>query len=85
LLRQKKVTKEKATLFVVPSLRYGHAAVLRKSGVTHKLAALKQVRALIRFFLRSSPPLQGFWEKSNANPAVKRLALDCSPHPNSFP
>jgi hypothetical protein len=42
LLRQKKVTKEKATLFVVPTLRYGHAAVLVKSGVTCKLASLRQ-------------------------------------------
>ena len=62
LLRQKKVTKEKATLFVVPSLRCGHAAVLRKSGVTCKLASLKQVLALIRFALCSSPPLQGLAE-----------------------
>ena len=60
LLRQRKVTKRKATLFVVPTLRYGHAAVLGKSGVTCKLAALKQARALIHFSLRSSPPLQGF-------------------------
>ena len=60
LLRQRKVSKRKATLFVVPALRYGHAAVLRKSGVTCKLATLKQARALIRFFLCSSPPLQGW-------------------------
>jgi hypothetical protein len=62
LLRQKKVSKEKATLFVVPALRYGHAAVLGKSGVTCKLGyRLKQARALIHFSLCSSPSLQGLW------------------------
>ena len=59
LLRQEKVTKEKATLFVVPTLRYGHLAVLGQSGVSHKLASLKQVRALIRFALRSSAQPEG--------------------------
>ena len=77
LLRQKKVSKEKATLFVVPALRYGHAAVRGQSGVTHKLATLKQVRALIRFVLCSSPPLQGFGEKE--------IGFGCSPHPNPLP
>jgi hypothetical protein len=72
LLRQKKVTKEKATLFVVPSLRYGHAAVLGQSGVNRELAALKHALALIHFALRSSPPLQGFWGEGG------------SPNPNSF-
>ncbi len=86
LLRQKKVSKEKATLFVVPSLRYGHAAVLDKSGVNRKLAALKHALALIHFSLRSSPPLQGAWgRKTNPDNAVKCKALDCSPNPNSFP
>ena len=55
LLRQRKVTKRKATLFVVPALRCGHAAVLGKSGVNRKLASLKQALALIHFALRSSP------------------------------
>ncbi len=38
LLRQRKVTKRKATLFVVPSLRCGHTAVLGQSGVWQELA-----------------------------------------------
>ncbi len=38
LLRQEKVSKEKATLFFVPSLRYGHLAVLGQSGVSLELA-----------------------------------------------
>jgi hypothetical protein len=38
----------------VPSLRYGHPAVLDKSGVELELAALRQSLALIRFRLRSS-------------------------------
>ena len=45
----------------VPSLRCGQPAVLSKSGVTCKLAALKQARALIRFCLRSSAQSEGFW------------------------
>ena len=64
--RQRNLRKRKATLFVVPSLRYGHAAVLEKSGVLHKLATLKQVQALIRFFLCSSPTLQG-WGKDSGS------------------
>ena len=51
LLRQKKVTKEKATRSLGP---FGHLAVLKPGGVTCKLAALRQARALIRPVLRSS-------------------------------
>ena len=55
-----KVTKEKGDPgCCVPSLRYGQPAVLGKSGVTLKLAALKQSRALIRFCLRSSAHSHG--------------------------
>jgi hypothetical protein len=44
LLRQNKVTKQKATLFFVPSLRYGHLAVLGQSGVSRKLACGSNTR-----------------------------------------
>ena len=88
LLRQKKVSKEKATLFVVPSLRYGHVAVLGKSGVTCKLATLKQARALFRFFLCSSPPLQGFRRQYGFGGSPHSCPLPGgeggSPNPNSF-
>jgi len=75
LLRQKKVTKEKATLFVVPALRYGHVPVLGQSGVLHKLASLKQVQALIRFALCSSPPLQGLGKKFGFGFELHSLSL----------
>ena len=79
LLGQKKVTKEKATLFVVPSLRYGHAAVLGKSGVNRELAVLKQALALIHFSLCSPPPLQGFWVSEFG------YGFGVSPHPCPLP
>jgi hypothetical protein len=81
LLRQRKVTKRKATLFVVPTLRYWHATVLGQSGVSCKLASLKQARALIRFALRSSPPLQGVKREGKCEFACKRFALACFPNP----
>jgi len=85
LLRQKKVSKEKATLFVVPALRYGHAVVLEKSGVTCKLALLRQARALIRFFLCSSPPLQGWGKKFGFGGSPLPEGEGGSPSPNSIP
>ena len=48
LLRNKKVGKEVRPAIPVPSLRYGQPVVLAFSGVSRKLAALKQTRALIR-------------------------------------
>ena len=44
----------------VPSLRFGQPAVLGPAGVSCKLAALKQARALIRLALCSSAQPQGF-------------------------
>ena len=44
----------------VPPLRCGQPAVLGPAGVSCKLAALKQARALIRLALRSSAHSQGF-------------------------
>jgi hypothetical protein len=52
LLRQKNVSKEKATLL---------SAVLTFRGVSPKLASLKQGRALIRETLRSSAHTEGLW------------------------
>jgi hypothetical protein len=54
-----------------------------KSGVTHKLASLKQVRALIHFALRSSPQPGRDLKKNQRKVACKREALAGSP--NSFP
>ena len=64
LLRQKKVSQEKATL-VPASLRCatGQPAVLSPAGVSCKLAALKQARALFRLALRSSAHSQGGWSE----------------------
>ena len=45
----------------VPSLRYGHLAVLKPVGVTCKIAALKQARALIRPVLHSSAQPVRVW------------------------
>ena len=45
----------------VPPLRCGQPAVLGPAGVSCKLAALKQARALIRLALCSSAHSQGFW------------------------
>ena len=51
---KEKYPKERRPAVWVPPLRCGHLAVLKPVGVTCKLAALKQARALIRPFLRSS-------------------------------
>ena len=60
LLRQKKVTKEKATpLSATPSLRYGATCGARVSRGLAELASLKQLRALIRETLRSSAQPEG--------------------------
>ncbi len=60
LLRQKKVSKEKATpLSATPSLRYGATCGARVSRGLAELASLKQLRALIRETLRSSAQPEG--------------------------
>ena len=61
LLRQKKVTKEKATLLSAsPSLRYGATCGAQaKRGLAQTRLRLKQVPALIRFALRSSAQPEG--------------------------
>ncbi len=60
LLRQKKVSKEKATpLSATPALRYGATCGARVSRGLAELAALKQLRALIRETLRSSAQPEG--------------------------
>ncbi|MGF6347068.1 hypothetical protein QF040_001781 [Variovorax sp. W2I14] len=60
LLRQKKVSKEKATpLAATPALRYGATCGARGSRGLAELAALKQRRALIREPLRSSAQPEG--------------------------
>ena len=47
LLRQKKVTKEKATpLFATPELRFGATCAARETGEGRKLAALKHASFL---------------------------------------
>ena len=46
----------------VPSLRYGHLAVLGPAGVPLTLASLRQSLALIRLALRSTAHSQGFGE-----------------------
>ncbi|MDO9358123.1 MAG: hypothetical protein Q7T70_03905, partial [Polaromonas sp.] len=56
LLRQKKVTKEKATLLSASPLRYrceGKPAMLGPAGVELELTTLRQSLALIRLALRS--------------------------------
>ena len=60
----------------VPSLRFGQPAVLSKTGVTCKLAALRQARALIRFGLRSSAQSEGFCGLDSGSG---------SPHPSLLP
>ena len=60
LLRQKKVTKEKATLVAAsPALRYGATCGAQLRRGQKQLAALRQVFALIRLSLRSSAHTQG--------------------------
>jgi len=60
LLRQKKVSKEKATpLSATPALRYGATCGARVSRGLAELASLKQLRALIRETLRSSAQPEG--------------------------
>ena len=60
LLRQKKVTKEKATpLSATPSLRSGATCGARVSRGLAELASLRQLRALIRETLRSSAQPEG--------------------------
>ena len=63
LLRQKKVSKEKATLLSAsPSLRYGATCGARSSrGLARTRLRLRQSRALIRLALRSSAQTEGWW------------------------
>jgi len=78
LLRQKKVTKEKATLLSAAlRLRSGYPPVLVKSGVLLELASLRQSQALIRFCLRSSAHTEGWRkEKTKPSPEVKSGVLE---------
>ena len=82
LLRQKKVTKEKATLFVVPTLRYGHAAMLDQSGVSCKLACGSDKHEPLSA-LPCTPRLlsKGFKGEDKYEVTCKRSALACSPIP----
>ncbi|ABE41989.1 hypothetical protein Bpro_0022 [Polaromonas sp. JS666] len=58
MLRQEKVSKEKATRSLGPlRCATGQPAVLEANGVSLELAALRQSRALIRLPLRSSAQL----------------------------
>ena len=59
----------------VPSLRYGQPAVLASSGVSLKLASLKQSRALIRWPLRSSAHPEGNPETGQPIRAIAALGL----------
>jgi hypothetical protein len=68
LLRQKKVSKEKATLLSATPLRWrceGQPAVLGPAGVELELAALRQSLALIRLALRSSAHTEGWGKKAD--------------------
>jgi hypothetical protein len=77
LLRQKQSKQKKRRPAVwVPSLRYGHLAVLEPVGVTCKLAALKQARALIRPLLRSSAQPGRVWEEIRTLVVVAALSLN---------
>ena len=58
-LQPQKKAKEGDPTVCVPALRFGQPAVLASSGVSLKLAALKQSRALIRWPLRSSAHTEG--------------------------
>ena len=69
LLRQKKVSKEKATLLsATPSLRYGAPCGTRFRRGPRKLASLKQRAALIRLKLRSSAQTEGVGRMRDRNP-----------------
>ena len=59
LRRQEKKAKEGDPTVCVPALRFGQPAVLASSGVSLKLASLRQSRALIRWPLRSSAHTEG--------------------------
>ncbi len=84
---KRKVSKRKGDPMVrVPSLRCGQPAVLAKSGVRHKLAALRQVPALIRFWLRSSAQPDGRGKNTDAGRQGRaKRDLAGSPIANPFP
>ena len=73
LLRQEKVTKEKATpLSVSPSLRYGATCGARFRRGPRKLAwRLKQRAALIRLKLCSSARTEGKGSKQSFGPSLR--------------
>ena len=56
---KEKYPKERRAEIGVPSLRYGHLALLNFSGGTCKLASLKQAHSLTRKSLRCSVTLNG--------------------------
>ena len=56
---KEKYPKERRAEIVVPSLRYGHLALLGFFGGMCKLASLKQAHTLIRKSLRCSATLHG--------------------------
>jgi hypothetical protein len=60
LLRQNKVSKEKATRSLGP---FGQPALIEKSGGPRKLAALKQRAALIPLFSIITGPARTGWDR----------------------
>ena len=62
--RRQKKAKEGDPTVCVPALRSGQPAVLASSGVSLKLAALRQSRALIRWPLRSSAHTEGLGSRT---------------------
>ena len=73
LRRQEKKAKEGDPTVCVPALRFGQPAVLASSGVSLKLASLRQSRALIRWPLRSSAHTEGMGEP-NSRTATRAFA-----------
>ncbi len=83
LLRQRKVSKRKATpLPATPALRFGAPCGAQPSrGLVQTRLRLKQARALIRLDLRSSAPTEGVGPQTNTSsslPQSMQCAL-CSP------
>ena len=86
LLRQKKVTKEKASRIRRPSAALRARCVARARREAQKLAALKHLRFLIRRSLRYSPPHYGGGAQT-AEPvrASRVLVLPLFPGRHMFP
>ncbi len=74
LLRQKKVTKEKASRIRRPSAALRARCVARDRREAQKLATLKHLRFLIRRSLRYSPPHYGGDTRTNTDAAINREA-----------